>query len=301
MRMTWALLLVALLISDSASGAAEEVPSDRYRRLVSTYSQAFELGFERRSEVTEARFRELFAEELSVGSLADIGDAELHEFFQAAELSRGGLPKGAYDPLPGRIHAELERRALATPEESQRMFGLWVQWRRFDDARALAARHPGLDVESLPADLGAVPVSSKPAVLDYDAPPTSITVRSIALDRGPRIVVLSHPLCGPSERAKQDIEADQLLSKHFVAHSTWVAQPEGRLLAEIFAEKNAAHPNLPIRPMTHRADWPTVDEYRTPVFYFLQDGVVQAKVVGWPPEGNRDAVLAGLRKIGLAD
>lgn len=295
------LLWLLLLAGGVGAEAGEDAPIDRYSQLVSTYSDAFKLGFERRSEVTEARFRELFASELAAFSMADIGDIELHEFFSATDLSRGGLPKDAYDPLPAQIHAELEQRALAAPEESQRMFGLWVRWRRFDEARALAARHPGLDVELLPADLGAIPANSTPAVLDYDAVPTRIAVRPIALDRGPLIVVLSHPLCGPSERAKQSIEADPLLSKHFVAHSTWVAAPESRLMAEVFAKANAAHPALPIRPMTHRVDWPVIDEYRTPVFYFLQDGAVQAKVVGWPPEGNRDAVLAGLKKIGLAD
>jgi hypothetical protein len=290
-----------LFASSVGAMAAEEATGDRYSQLVSTYSDAFKLGFEQRSEVTEARFRELFASELAVAFMAGIGDAELHEFFSAAVLSRGGLPKYAYDPLPAQIHAELEQRALATSEESQRMFGLWVRWRRFDEARALAARHPGLDVELLPADLGAIPASSTSAILDYDAVPTRISVRPIVLDRGPRIVVLSHPLCGPSERAKQSIETDPLLSKHFVAHSTWVAAPESRLMAEAFAEANAAYPTLPIRPMTHLVDWPVIDEYRTPVFYFLQDGAVQAKVVGWPPEGNRDAVLSGLKKIGLAD
>jgi hypothetical protein len=49
-----------------------------------------------------------------------------------------------------------------------------------------------------------------------------------------------------------------------------------------------------------REAWPMIDSWETPTFYFLEHGVVRAKVQGWPKEGHRSELLAGLQKIGLA-
>ena len=42
-----------------------------------------------------------------------------------------------------------------------------------------------------------------------------------------------------------------------------------------------------------------IDYWGTPTFYFLQNGVVRAKVTGWPKEGRRAELLAALRQVGL--
>jgi hypothetical protein len=43
---------------------------------------------------------------------------------------------------------------------------------------------------------------------------------------------------------------------------------------------------------------PEIDSWNMPTFYFLREGRVVAKVSPW--QGQREAVLAGFRKLGLA-
>jgi hypothetical protein len=46
-----------------------------------------------------------------------------------------------------------------------------------------------------------------------------------------------------------------------------------------------------------QTEWPGFDIWAIPTFYFLKDGKIEAKVVGW--QGHRGAVLEAMKKIGL--
>ena len=48
-----------------------------------------------------------------------------------------------------------------------------------------------------------------------------------------------------------------------------------------------------------RADWPALDSWGTPTFYFFQRGALVSKVRGWPRAGRRAELLAGMHAIGL--
>jgi hypothetical protein len=46
-------------------------------------------------------------------------------------------------------------------------------------------------------------------------------------------------------------------------------------------------------------DWPEVRIWQTPTFIFLKDGKVTGKVIGWPKEGNSEALRREMLKLGL--
>ena len=70
-----------------------------------------------------------------------------------------------------------------------------------------------------------------------------------------------------------------------------------RELAAVVAE---LHPGQEMAVTFKREECQMVDSWDTPTFHFLENGVVRAKVQGWPKKGHRSELLAGLQKIGLA-
>lgn len=58
-------------------------------------------------------------------------------------------------------------------------------------------------------------------------------------------------------------------------------------------------PRLPIAFSARREDWPFVDDWSSPTFYFLRQGKLVAKVTGWPKEGRRAEFSAALHQLGL--
>jgi hypothetical protein len=48
-----------------------------------------------------------------------------------------------------------------------------------------------------------------------------------------------------------------------------------------------------------REEWPMIERWETPVFYFFRDGRVVGKVIGWPVAGRKNEIRRSLRRAGL--
>ena len=123
--------------------------------------------------------------------------------------------------------------------------------------------------------------------------------RNVALRDPIKVVVVSHPLCHPSSRAMRDIQADPVLRELFRAHAKWLAPQAGRLNVKILQKWNQEHPGQETTLTFRREEWPMIETWSTPTFYFRENGVLKPKVEGWPKEGRRAELLAAFRQVGL--
>jgi hypothetical protein len=123
--------------------------------------------------------------------------------------------------------------------------------------------------------------------------------RNVDLQRPAQVVIVSHPLCHFSQAAVQDIQADPVLDKVFREHAKWLVPQDAHLYFDIMQRWNREHPGREVTMTVRREEWPMIDSWSTPTFYFLENGVVSAKVEGWPKGGRRPELLAALRQVGL--
>lgn len=65
------------------------------------------------------------------------------------------------------------------------------------------------------------------------------------------------------------------------------------------AQWNRVHPNEQMQFAYRREDWPMVDRWETPVFYFFKDGRVVGKVNGWPATGRKAEIRRSMTLAGL--
>jgi len=246
----------------------------------------------------------LFAADPSSTQVSRVDDHDLELLYRAADLASFYSTKDSYVRAMAAVVDELQRRGLTSAGHYTHLYERYVEARMLADAKAVADKHPLPEHVKLPeihdaTDLG----EGQPTVLVVEPRTHTLLRRGVDLQQAAQVVIVSHPGCHFSQAAIGDISADVVLSKGFSEHATWVAPQDshlGDLDVALFEQWDREHPGHEISVAFKREKWPMIDSWETPTFYFLEKGVVRAKVQGWPKEGHRAELLAGLQKIGLA-
>lgn len=133
--------------------------------------------------------------------------------------------------------------------------------------------------------------------------PTELIVESGRLIRrsipmkGPQIIVVAHSNCRFSAAAMRDIQADPALADLFAREAHWLVPQEAPV--DLDALGDVSRPGFRYTLAYKRSEFPMIDSWATPTFYFLDGTNVVQKVVGWPREGRKSEVLEAARAIEL--
>ncbi len=229
-----------------------------------------------------------------------IPPATLGYLFQATQLAAFYTWRDRDTTNLVKIYAALEKRGIATRKEGLETYQALVAARRFKQADAIAAAHPSLGLHPLPKVVDeASSGRDGPAVLAVALNKPNLVRRRIDIDQPALIVVLAEPHCHFARNGIGAIEADPVLGRIFRDHAVWLAPPEGHLYFSTFQKWNRTHPDAKmVLAVTHR-DWPMLDTWALPTFYFLQNGYKVAEVIGWTGPAEREVLTAAARSIGL--
>ncbi|RDD83021.1 hypothetical protein DVJ77_04000 [Dyella tabacisoli] len=235
--------------------------------------------------------------------LASISDHDLKLLYESAHLAAFYTHDQKYLADMQLDLAELVRRGLDSDNNYVDLYATLVSQRKFDDARLLGKQHPAQTFKPLPSyqDL-TESTENGPSVLTLSEGQHGLEMNRTTVDlTSPttQIVVISHPLCGPSSRAMHDIQSDPALSKAFISHARWITPQDGNANFDVLARWNNQNPAFPMSPAYRQDDWPMIDIWATPTFYFLQNGKVVKTVSGWSGQDSRHELEQGLRQIGL--
>lgn len=267
----------------------------RYDDLMEVHERTRGLATAQRATAIAGAFDRNFAD-YAATDLSKVADQELITLFRAANIAHAYSVRGSYLEVMRRTFDALDARGLVSQGIYGDMHAAMFASREFSQARRLEAKFPQWPVESVP-DLSS---DTDAAVTVLSIPDTGTTLRRVELDvgNGPRVIVISHPLCHFSRGAIAAVEADEDLSKIMVG-STWLAPVDRTLYLDVLRQWNRDHAQHPVVLAFDRAEWPSFDSWSTPTFYFLKDGKVVSVVEGWPGEGNKQKVIQAARRIGL--
>ena len=112
------------------------------------------------------------------------------------------------------------------------------------------------------------------------------------------IIVVSHPYCHFSNNARAFINSDDALFNIFIEYSTWLIPPAGNFYLNKVEEVNA-NENLPFAYFYKMSEFPEIESWDTPSFYFYKDGQLKFSFSGWPKEGNHENLIEGLQSLKL--
>ncbi len=177
------------------------------------------------------------------------------------------------------LHDALVARGQASAAHHRALHGTLISLQHFERANAVGAALADA-VAPLPTIRGSVP-QGKPllGLISLDE------AERVALSEdGLRVVAMVHPYCGFSRRALEAITTQ--------AKYAWL-RPHLQLVVPIgqqwpgqeLIDWNAAHAELPMRPMVVDPAWGGFEQSETPAFHLVRDGTVIATVTGWRGEG----------------
>jgi len=244
------------------------------------------------------RYRTDFSRYQTSDALRTVGNDDLVLLFRAADIAF------FYTVSPFTLRdlqldsAELHRRGVAREALDERLYAALIESRHFAEAQAFARLHPSLQGDSVAR------VSDRsraaPTALLVRGRGATLERRSVDINKN-RIVVVSSPLCHFSQHAVRSIEADQFLRERFRDHALWLVPPDESTTFSTVAKWNQVHPNEAMQFAYRREEWPMIDRWETPVFYFFRNGRVVAKVIGWPAAGRKAEIRRALRISRLVD
>ena len=240
-----------------------------------------------------AEYRRAFAPSQTRSTLRRFSDGDVALWFRAAQHRVEVDPDADLHDLTLDL-AELERRGVAAPAWIAGTYQMFLVRRDIADARTFRANHPDAGLPA-PPQIRDESNGKGPTVLAQRDDGTLVR-RTVTLDPHAQVVVIAG--CHFSKDAAEAIETDPVLRPLFSRNTAWIT-PAGENPADPdLARWNRDHPLAALRTAYRESEWPAIDTWNMPTFYFLRDSRVVAKVVGW--QGRRDAVLAGYRALGLA-
>lgn len=270
--------------AQAASGLSSQV--DRFENITSEREGRSELAFMQRvAEVYEAEFG------AAVRTLPADADT-LDDLFRAAYTAQFYTHARAQAADLERIFTALMKLGAATDTHRTQLHEALVKARDFTAARAYATPEQARFVFDDPlGDTAGAPTAWRMA---------SESATREAIAPLPRIIVVSAAACGFSRAAMEVITKDPELGPVFTREALWLSPPDQLRPSDYQRGYAAAHPEAVIRIAHTHAQWPMLDAWNTPNFYFLRDGAVVERVESWPLDGSqRDAVRAAAQRACL--
>lgn len=285
-------ILLLLFILASSGNAPRAV---RIENLYATLQKVDNEILDRDEPYDYPRFRAAFENELSRQDLASSTDGEVETIFQAADFASFRTFDRRY---LARMHAaliELEHRLLARHRHYEQMTLMYIGARDMVAARDTNLHLPADQRVEVPNLVDESPGESGPSILalsHFDG--TRNLVRRRPDLSGRKTVILATPACGFSRRFFGEVQRNAALGRYVAESLVVMPQATDLLLDEVDAW-NTRNPAYRMNYVYTRAEWPMVDYWGFPTFYFLEDGKVKEKIVGWQPGVTLPKLLAAYR------
>ena len=290
------LLLALLLLAQPSLAVDGDIAqrAERVKLLAEMRSRPDDLTY---ADNIRREYEANFSQINGTGELRATSDANLALYWQAVSNTAFYSDDGGVADAAVRVYEELERRALADAEATDRLFKTLLKARRFDDASAFAARHPDAKLAAVPRFIDTYPGDMASA---WQFSADGSKAQRIGIDLKPLQIIVAAG-CHFSEDAAREISADPLLGPVFARHARWLSlQPGGENL-DALAEWNRNHPRAPMLAIHDRSEWALISHWAMPTFAIVKDGKVIDSSRGWSSDGPefRAQLVALLERTGL--
>lgn len=295
----WIILLGwALLLGPGISGA--ETINERFNALIEIDENAAGRMTTRERGIRVAAAYDAHFGDYAEQDFSEMASEDLVLYLRATELV---LVMSLRTKDLGRMELAFEQlrmRGKSNKFSAGMMYRAYILSRRFEKARALAKLHD-LDIgQTQPTYTSLVtPDYRGRSLLEASGSGSKLSRVPFNLPKDGYIVVVSHPMCHFSRRAMAAIEEDEQLRALFGRNVTWLAPVDGLLNFDAVQSWNATYPRYHVSIAFSREDWPEIDYWGTPTFYFFGKDGLSEKIVGWPEEGRRADLLDAARSVGI--
>lgn len=252
------------------------------------------------AETMSKSYKTLLRRFQSPSILVKISSSDVALLYRAAFFTEGYTDNPVFVGDMSLDLKYLVSRNDATHAEYEWMYDALVGLRSFGQARSFVRRHPSIATQSLPMlrDFHNAALS-EPTIVTLSRNGRYATRRSFDIRSGARVVIIASPLCHFARHSLHDIRRDPTL-RVLLGHATWLVPPDTNATpVNSIVQWNRTHAQETMVMAYRTSEWPMFDRWELPTFYFLRDGHLVSRVIGWPKGGRKDQLRAGLRSIGL--
>lgn len=158
------------------------------------------------------------------------------------------------------------------PTEAKAVVGALVAARAFDRAKRFQSAVYPTSPGTLPKAIDLVDAGSA-RTLWFIAPSSRTIERKLVPElRGAQLIVVASTQCQLSIRAMTTIAADTALSAAVPTSTLCIVPPDRSLAFTALQQWNRSHDLLRLALVNKKDEWPFIDSWETPEFYFLKDG-----------------------------
>lgn len=252
---------------------------------------------EQRAAFFSPLYRELFSEAARPLNLIAHDRASLKLLLRAAATTATYTQSTESATDIASIVLELERRNLATQKDVMLAFEALFAARMLQESKAWANAFVKHD---LPRPVSSE-VHSKQGPTEWKVLPGSeeLIRQDATVPARNYVLIVGHPGCHFSNNAYAALSSDETVATALQGRVKWLVPQERNYNIGLVRDWNLKHPDAKMTIAYKRSEWPIVDTWGTPAFYFIRDGRVVHKVVGWPKEGRIAEIRAGLAEIGI--
>lgn len=275
-----------------------------YRRIFNTSQNAYQLG----NYVSE-QYQKRFSLYQNRAMIVHMPDGDLRKLYEATEqVVFWNIENPRYRDYLQLDFTMLTRRNLVMDKDVTIYFDILVGARLFDQARQFAQQHPDAHLPKLPVVKQATPlVPGTPTELLVSVDKDEVVRQSVDIAKGAKVVLIINPLCHFAHNGVQAINAVPKLKAIFEKDAIWLGPAGESLYFDAFQQWNRQHPKEQIGIAYLPSEWPMINSWGLPTFYFFKNGVLVEKLIGWwktppagiPDSGSLPAVRSALKKIGL--
>lgn len=209
-------------------------------------------------------------------------DTQVRYLFRAANQAEFYTHHDKFLEVMARCLDELVKRGQAQPFDYSDLYGGLVQLRSWKRARQFAAAYPKITFSELPKLVDDVAEADTSPTALFVAPAAFQLIRKPIDTNGFHLFVVAHPLCHFSQNAIRAVEGDPELKSLFDRYAEFITPPARSLDFMTLRKWNLEHQDSQMSIAYSMKEWSFVDYWGTPTFYFMRDGKVLKRVVGWP-------------------
>lgn len=290
--------IVAGLAFCVGANAVQRSMVERYSDFREVEASIFPLPEMERARKIRESYRSLFPEASGHGAITGVAKDDLLLMFKAANSAAFFTADREFVAHMVQIVSAMEEAGVAGSAVYGELHAAMIHVRMFRQAKNLEASRPSRRYEQIPDFQGETEASGASEwVVDGDK--RELVRREIGMDRGVLIVVAAHPACHFSGDAVRRIMNSAVLAPIFRDFAKWLVPPSRSLSIDAVQKWNKDNLAVQMSLANRREDWPEIDSWETPTFYFFKDGRRVAKVEGWPAEGRVEEISNALRQVGL--
>jgi hypothetical protein len=250
-----------------------------------------------RGKSYEAVFLQCMASVLDKAAIIKMDATILHRTFSAVRKVSFYSANRQSVSLMKMIIDEKKSRGESVSGILPKLHSAYVRTRQFDKAKVLVTEYPSIKFSALPQVKHDKSASRSLYTVNDQA--TKIEQTAFNFPKGGHAVVVSAPICSPCKRLFSWLQTRPKLKKVMTEQATWITPVVGELYLEEMRETNDTYAPIRLQYTYSQKQWPEIEYWATPTFYFYQDGELVKQMSGWPKKGREQALLSGLKAVGL--